>query len=38
MNKFIAHRGNNVDKCENNLECLKQVLNYNYISFLRHNL
>ena len=32
MNKFIAHRGNNVDKCENNLECLKQVLNYNYIS------
>lgn len=32
MNKFIAHRGNNVDKCENNLECLKQVLNYDYIA------
>lgn len=31
MNKFIAHRGNNVNKCENNLECLKQVLNYDYI-------
>lgn len=31
MNKFIAHRGNNTNKCENNLECLKQVLNYDYI-------
>lgn len=32
MNKLIAHRGNNHDICENNLECLKQVLNYDYIS------
>ena len=32
MNKFISHRGNNSDTCENNLECLKNVLNYNYIS------
>lgn len=32
MNKFIAHRGNNSDNCENDLECLKQVLNYDYVS------
>lgn len=32
MNNFIAHRGNNGDSCENELSCLKEVLNYDYVS------
>ena len=32
MNNFIAHRGNNNDTCENQLSCLKEVLNYDYVS------
>lgn len=32
MKKLIAHRGNNHDVCENNLTCLKRVLNYDYIA------
>lgn len=32
MHKFIAHRGNNSNSCENNLNGLLSVLNYDYIS------
>lgn len=32
MSNFIAHRGNNADACENEISCLKTVLNYNYVS------
>lgn len=31
-NNFIAHRGNNILKCENRLELIKDVLELNYIS------
>lgn len=32
MNNLIAHRGNNNSNCENRLNCLKEALNYDYIS------
>lgn len=31
-NNFIAHRGNNILKCENRLEIIKEVLEFDYIS------
>ena len=31
MYKFIAHRGNNSGTCENKFECLKTIINYDYI-------
>lgn len=31
MYKFIAHRGNNSSSCENDFECLKNIINYDYI-------
>ena len=31
MYKFIAHRGNNDNNCENKFDCLKDIVNYDYI-------
>ena len=31
MYKFIAHRGNNSDTCENTFDCLRTIVNYDYI-------